>query len=140
MPDHKSNIETLDPRERELTAIGAAIASNCVPCIEYHIPKARKVGLSDAQILEAVELADQVRRVPADKVLQTAMALLEPKASPEGDVVSAPCGCSGAGTDAEGGGSGSASPDRVGLDTGSATDDNVEGNSGGGKRAGECCS
>jgi len=67
----------LSMRERELAAIGAAIGSNCVPCIEYHIAQARKVGLSDVQIFEAVRLADEVRQVPARKVLEAADALLE---------------------------------------------------------------
>jgi 4-carboxymuconolactone decarboxylase len=71
-----NEMERLSKRDRELAAIGAAIASNCIPCIEYHIPQARKAGLSDAQILEAVRLADKVRQVPARKVLQAASALL----------------------------------------------------------------
>ncbi len=66
----------LTDRERELVAIGAAIGSNCVPCIEHHIPEARKSGLSDAQIGEAVRLADSVRQVPAAKVLNAALGLL----------------------------------------------------------------
>jgi len=70
----------LSKRERELTAIGAAIASNCVPCIEYHIPQAGRVGMSDSEIREAVELADKIRRVPADKVTKTALAHLEDEA------------------------------------------------------------
>lgn len=56
--------------------LGAALGSNCVPCIEYHIPEARKAGLSDAQISEAIRLADRVRQVPAGKVLEVAQALL----------------------------------------------------------------
>jgi len=71
------NENGLSKREKELTAIGAAIASNCYPCIEYHIPQARKAGLSDTEIREAVELAERVRRVPADKVLKSALAHLE---------------------------------------------------------------
>lgn len=66
----------LTARERELVALGAALGSNCVPCIEYHIPEARKAGLSDAQIREAVELADSVRQVPARKVLGAALQTL----------------------------------------------------------------
>ena len=62
--------------ERELVALGAAIASNCVPCVEYHIPEARRSGLTDSQIVEAVRLADKVRQVPAKKVLDAAMAML----------------------------------------------------------------
>lgn len=66
----------LAPSERELVALGAAMGSNCVPCIEYHVPKSRKAGLTDAQIREAIRLADEVRKVPAHKVLDTALQLL----------------------------------------------------------------
>jgi len=58
----------LSPRDRELVAIGAAMGSNCVPCIEYHIPKAREAGVSDSEIAEAIRLSDRVRQVPARKV------------------------------------------------------------------------
>lgn len=64
--------------ERELVALGAALGSNCVPCIEYHIPEARKAGLCDRKIAEAVELADKVRQVPARKVLAAALSMLSP--------------------------------------------------------------
>ena len=69
-------MEKLTRSERELVALGAALGSNCVPCIEYHVPKAREAGLTDAQISEAIRLADQVRQVPARKVLDTAQKLL----------------------------------------------------------------
>jgi 4-carboxymuconolactone decarboxylase len=69
-------METLSSSDRELAALGAALGSNCVPCVEYHIPVARKAGLSDKQIREAVRLADKVRQVPARKVLDTALGLL----------------------------------------------------------------
>ncbi len=66
----------LTPRERELVSLGAAMGSNCVACIEHHIPASRKAGLTDAQISEAIGLADSVRQVPARKTLDTALALL----------------------------------------------------------------
>ena len=66
----------LSPRDRELVAIGAAMGSNCVPCIEYHIPKARQAGLGDAEIAAVIRLADAVRQVPARKVLETALGML----------------------------------------------------------------
>lgn len=59
----------LSPTERELVAIGASVASNCIPCVTYHIAKAKKLGLSEAQVAEAIELADKVRQVPARAVL-----------------------------------------------------------------------
>ncbi len=71
----------LNSREQELVALGAAVASNCIKCIEYHVPEARRIGLSDSQIKEAVQIADKVRQVPARTVLHTALARLE--GSPE---------------------------------------------------------
>src|SRR5512134_195439 len=82
----------LTDRERELVAIGAAMGSNCVPCMEYHVPAARKAGLSDAQIGDAVRLADKVRQVPARKVLDVSLAMLGEKASsPGGEPAVASC-------------------------------------------------
>ena len=69
-------MDTLSIRERELVALGAALGSNCVPCIEYHVPEARKAGLTDQQIGEAIRLADTVRKVPARKVLNAAVGML----------------------------------------------------------------
>ncbi|MBI2364614.1 MAG: carboxymuconolactone decarboxylase family protein [Deltaproteobacteria bacterium] len=69
-------MNNLTPSERELVALGAAMGSNCVPCIEYHIPEARKAGLADSQISEAIRLADRVRQVPARKVLDAALKML----------------------------------------------------------------
>ena len=63
-------------RDRELVVLGAAIASNCIPCTERHVPEARKAGLTDEEIAEAVSLADKVKRVPATKVVDVAASLL----------------------------------------------------------------
>lgn len=81
-------MDKLNPIERELVAIGASIASNCVPCVAYHMAKARKLGLSDARIMEAVELADKVRQVPARAVLEAAQ-----RGAPATDANEAAGGC-----------------------------------------------
>ena len=86
----------LTPRETELVALGAALGSNCVPCIEFHIPQARKAGLTEAEIHAAIQLADKVRQVPARKVLETALNLLPQTAG--GAACTAPsdgCACGG---------------------------------------------
>lgn len=80
----------LDNRERELVAIGAAMGSNCVPCIEYHIEQAKKAGLSEAAISEAIAFADKIRQVPAEKVLEAAHRKL---ASPGSEETVAPKAC-----------------------------------------------
>jgi AhpD family alkylhydroperoxidase len=68
--------EKLSSAERELVALRTALGSNCIPCIKYHIPEARKAGLSDRQINEAIHIADKVRQVPARKVLAAALGML----------------------------------------------------------------
>lgn len=85
----------LTPRELELVALGAAMGSNCIPCLEYHIPEARKAGLGDPAIHAAILHADRIRQVPARKSLHAALKLLPLAAA---DVRSAPppgesCGC-----------------------------------------------
>ena len=66
----------LTARDAELVSLGAALASHCIPCLEHHIPAARRAGLSDADIRAALELADSVRQVPARKALEAALAAL----------------------------------------------------------------
>ena len=74
-------MEHLTPRDRELVALGAALGSNCIPCAEFHVAEARKVGLSTRQIAEAVRLADKLRQTPAAKVLAAANAVLAASAA-----------------------------------------------------------
>ena len=68
--------------ERELVSLGAAMGSNCISCIEHHIPVSRSAGLTDAQISEAIRLADELRQVPARKTLGTALRLLSESPAP----------------------------------------------------------
>ena len=72
----------LTPRERELVSLGAAMGSNCISCIEYHVPASRHAGLTDAQISEAIRLADKLRQVPARKTLDAAANLLAEPTAP----------------------------------------------------------
>lgn len=83
------------PQVAELVAIGAAIASNCELCFKYHFAAARKLGVSDADMLQAVNLAQQVKDSPAKSVLDLAHRILQPGAAAAGDT-SAGCGCRGA--------------------------------------------
>ncbi|MGQ0503562.1 MAG: carboxymuconolactone decarboxylase family protein [Panacagrimonas sp.] len=66
----------LSARDRALVGLGAALASNCIPCIEHHLPNARKAGLTDDEIQQALNLADTIRQVPARRVLTRATELL----------------------------------------------------------------
>jgi 4-carboxymuconolactone decarboxylase len=86
-------MKDLGKREQTLVSLGAAVASNCLPCIEFHIPEAKRAGLSDIQINEALRVADRVRRVPARMVLQTALARIGESPNGSDEASGAGCGC-----------------------------------------------
>jgi 4-carboxymuconolactone decarboxylase len=107
-------MKSLTEKEQLFVALGAAIGSNCVPCVEKILPKAKAAHIENWELRLALYTADQVRQKPARKVLATAKALVEgeasegseeepcpldhtgeaPAARAEGNV-SAMCGCSG---------------------------------------------
>ena len=66
----------LTEREKALVGIGASIGSNCVPCIAFHVGKAREDGFSDEQIEAAIALSQEISTVPANLVVNTARAHL----------------------------------------------------------------
>jgi 4-carboxymuconolactone decarboxylase len=87
-------MEILNLRERELVALGAAMGSNCVPCVEFHIAESRKAGIPDPAIRAAIDLSDKVRQVPARKTLQAALTLLGHVTDEDaGAVPKKGCGC-----------------------------------------------
>jgi AhpD family alkylhydroperoxidase len=51
----------LEPRDKELAAIGASIGANCRPCIEHHLVAGREAGLSEAELDDAVATARVAR-------------------------------------------------------------------------------
>lgn len=61
----------------ELVAIGAAIASNCETCFKFHYDKARKLGVSRDDMLQAVSIAQGVKEAPAKSVLDLAHRILK---------------------------------------------------------------
>jgi len=72
-------MEAVLARDREeLVAIGAPVAANCEPCLEYHLRKGREAGLTDDQLRAAVAVARRVKETPARLILQMADRLLTP--------------------------------------------------------------
>lgn len=84
----------LTSHDLELVALGAALASNCASCIEFHVAAARRAGLSDGQIRAAIAAADQIRQVPVRLVMEGAEAALA-KPAPTAATTIAPCACGG---------------------------------------------
>ena len=58
----------LDNRILELIAVGASIAANCQPCLEFNVDKAREYGANAQQIAEAIEVGKRVRQGAASKM------------------------------------------------------------------------
>ena len=60
----------------ELVAIGAAIASNCEPCLKFQFDKARKLGVTLEDMWSAVSIGRTVKDAPARAVLALAERFL----------------------------------------------------------------
>jgi AhpD family alkylhydroperoxidase len=58
----------LDGNIKELIAIGASVSANCHSCIKYHIAKARKMKIDEAEIQQAVEVGKMVRKGAAGQM------------------------------------------------------------------------
>ena len=61
LPDRMEK-RILDGKSENLIAIGAATASNCIPCFEHLYEKAITAGATMAEIKRASEIAGQVKR------------------------------------------------------------------------------
>lgn len=50
---------------KELVAIGAAVAGNCEKCFTYHYEKAKKLGVSHEDMLQAATLGKTIKEKPS---------------------------------------------------------------------------
>lgn len=66
----------LDEKTKELVALGAAVAGNCLPCLMYHFKKCEETGISSEDIAEAIEMAKTVKEVPIRRISELAQQLL----------------------------------------------------------------
>ncbi len=79
----------MDEKTKEMIAIGASVTANCIPCIRYHLSKAREEGLTDAEIKVAIQIGRSVRKGAAQKWDEEVSSLLS--SSPKSQKAS--CGC-----------------------------------------------
>jgi AhpD family alkylhydroperoxidase len=56
---------SISKMEKELVAIGIAVAVNCQPCIRLHVQKCLEAGATREQILEAASVAVMMGGGPA---------------------------------------------------------------------------
>lgn len=96
------NIDALTEQNAELIAIGAAIAAGCEPCFKFHYDKARKLGVSNETMMEAVNIGYMVKQSAGKNMLALADRILG--SEPSEKTVSACCGGSSADQPKEEGG------------------------------------
>jgi AhpD family alkylhydroperoxidase len=65
----------LDKQILELIAVGASVAANCQPCLEYNVGKALEYGADGQQIAAAIKVGQKVRQGAATKMDQFALSL-----------------------------------------------------------------
>lgn len=84
----------MDSKMKELIAIGASVTANCVPCLEFHVSKARENGASDCDISEAVRVGRIVRKGAGGKWDEEADVLLgqQPETGRKCDASASACG------------------------------------------------
>jgi len=58
----------IDPKIKELIAIGASVSANCHPCVKYHVNKAREMAIDKKEIQQAIEVGKMVRKGAADQM------------------------------------------------------------------------
>jgi AhpD family alkylhydroperoxidase len=58
----------LEPKTKELIAIGASVACNCHPCVKYHVGKARELNIDSELIKQAAEVGKMVRKGAAGQM------------------------------------------------------------------------
>ncbi|MFN2341429.1 MAG: carboxymuconolactone decarboxylase family protein [Halanaerobium sp.] len=57
-------VDVLDKKTKELVAIGASVAANCLPCFKYHYKELKKLDVLDEEIKAAVKMAETVKKQP----------------------------------------------------------------------------
>lgn len=58
----------MDSKTKELIAIGASITANCIPCLDFHIAKAKEYGATDKELIIASKIGQHVKNGADKKV------------------------------------------------------------------------
>jgi AhpD family alkylhydroperoxidase len=75
----------MNEKTKELIAIGASLAAHCQPCLSFHVDKARKLGIGEDEINEAIVVGRMIRKgamSAMDRFAESVVAAPENKPSP----------------------------------------------------------
>ncbi len=84
----------MNENTKELIAIGAPLAGYCQPCLTFHVDKARKLGIKEEEINEAIAIGRMIRNgamAAMDRFAESIFAGPENKTSPSCDNSASNC-------------------------------------------------
>ena len=58
----------MDAKSKELVFLGASVSAHCFPCLDYHLEQARKLGIREEDIQEAIRAGYMVMNGAGDKM------------------------------------------------------------------------
>ena len=67
----------LDNKTKEMVALSASIAGNCVPCLKYHFGESVKQGCTPQDIQEVLNIANMVKNRPISDIDKVSSELLK---------------------------------------------------------------
>lgn len=76
-----------------MISVGASVAANCHPCLEYHTARAREVGLTDQEIKAAAEVGKAVKDGAGKSMEKLIAELLSKSPAPSRQDCRSGCGC-----------------------------------------------
>lgn len=82
----------MDEKTKILISLGAAVASNCIPCFEHYYNLAGTLGISNDQVAIVIEIAEKVKNGAGIATKQFTCDIMEGKESPVRCDTSVCCG------------------------------------------------
>lgn len=67
----------LSKKQKELIAIGISVATDCESCMQWHIEQAVAAGVSESEVLEAVEVGIEMAGGPGTVSARFALEVME---------------------------------------------------------------
>ncbi len=68
---------SLNGHANELIAIGTSVGVHCQPCLKFHVAKAKKMGISDDEIREAIAVGHMVEKGASSAMREFSNGVLE---------------------------------------------------------------
>lgn len=68
--------QIMTDKVQELIALGAALVSNCESSLEIHYKRSKELGISENEIAQTLQIAQNVKQVPSGKMIELANTLL----------------------------------------------------------------